>query len=83
MYRREPRHPLSLEDFIVPFGGKLLGNNRWIKLHALIPWDEPEDDYTSQFCRGFGAGPIRSHPDGISEAGRVPLRGVNPEARLP
>jgi hypothetical protein len=55
MYRREPRHQLSFEDFFLPFGGKLSGNNRWIKLHALIPWDELEDDYASQFCRGFGA----------------------------
>lgn len=55
MYRREPRHQLSVEDFFLPFGGKLSGNNRWIKLHALIPWDELEDDYASQFCRGFGA----------------------------
>ena len=55
MYRREPGHQLSFEDFFLPFGGKLSGNNRWIKLHALIPWDEMEHDYASQFCRGFGA----------------------------
>jgi len=55
MYRREPRHQLSFEEFFLPFGGKLSGNNRWIQLHALIPWDELEDDYASQFCRGFGA----------------------------
>jgi IS5 family transposase len=55
MYRREPRHQLSSEDFFLPFGGKLSGNNRWIKLHALIPWDEMEHDYASQFCRVFGA----------------------------
>lgn len=55
MYRREPRHQLSFEDFFLPFGGKLSGDNRWIKLHALIPWDELEDDYAAQFCKGFGA----------------------------
>jgi hypothetical protein len=32
---------------LLPFGGKLYGNNRLIKLHALIPWDELEDDYTA------------------------------------
>ena len=26
-----------------------------IKLAELIPWDELEDDYASQFCKGFGA----------------------------
>ena len=55
MYRREHRHQLSFEDFFLPFGGKLSGDNRWIKLAELIPWDELEDDYASQFCKGFGA----------------------------
>ena len=55
MYRREHRHQLSFEDFYLPFGGKLSGDNRWIKLADLIPWDELEDDYAAQFCKGFGA----------------------------
>ena len=55
MYRREPRHQLSFEDFFLPFGGKLSGDNRWIKLAELIPWDDLEDDHASQFCKGFGA----------------------------
>jgi hypothetical protein len=55
MYRREHRHQLSIEDFFLPFGGKLSGVNRWIKLAELIPWDELEDDDAAQFCRGFGA----------------------------
>ena len=49
MYRREPRHQLSFEDFFLPFGGKLSGDNRWIKLAELIPWDDLEDDYASLF----------------------------------
>jgi IS5 family transposase len=55
MYRREHRHQLSFEDFFLPFGGKLSGDNRWIQLAELIPWDELEDDYAAQFCKGFGA----------------------------
>jgi IS5 family transposase len=55
MYRREHRHQLLFEDFFLPFGGKLSCDNRWIKLAGLIPWDELEDDYASQFCKGFGA----------------------------
>ena len=55
MYRREHRHQLSFKDFFLPFGGQLSGDNRWIKLAELIPWDELEDDYASQFCKGFGA----------------------------
>lgn len=55
MYRRGHRDQLSFEDFFLPFGGKLSGDNRWIKLAELIPWDELEDDYAAQFCKGFGA----------------------------
>jgi IS5 family transposase len=55
MYRREHRHQLSFEDFFLPFGSKLSGDNRWIKLAEIIPWDELEDDYAAQFCKGFGA----------------------------
>jgi hypothetical protein len=55
MYRREHRDQLSFEDFFLPFGGKLSGDNRWIRLAELIPWEELEDDYAAQFCKGFGA----------------------------
>jgi hypothetical protein len=55
MYRREHRHELSFEEFFLPFGVKLCGDNRWIKLADLIPWHELEDDYTAQSCKGFGA----------------------------
>jgi len=46
MYRREHRDQLSFQDFLLPFGGQLSGDNRWIKLTDLIPWDELEDDCT-------------------------------------
>ena len=55
MYRREHRAQLSFKDFFLPFGGQLSADNRWIKLAELIPWDELEDDYAAQFCKGFGA----------------------------
>ena len=55
MYQREHRNQLSFEDFILTFGGKLSGDNRWIKMAELIPWDELEDDYAAQFCKGYGA----------------------------
>ena len=55
MYRRKYRDQLSFKDFLLPFAGTLSGNNRWIKLAGLIPWDELEDDYADQFCKGFGA----------------------------
>jgi IS5 family transposase len=42
MCLREHRHQLSFEDFFLPFGCKLYGDNRWIKLSELITWDELE-----------------------------------------
>jgi hypothetical protein len=44
-----------LKTLFLPFGGKLSGNNRWINLAELIPWDEFEDGYPAQFCKGLGA----------------------------
>jgi hypothetical protein len=55
MYLREHHHQLSLAAFFLPFGGKLSGDNRWIKLAELIPWNELEDYYAAQYCKGFGA----------------------------
>lgn len=55
MYRHEHRDRLSFKDFFLPFGGHLSGDNRWIKLSELIPWEELEVDYAAQFCKGFGA----------------------------
>lgn len=60
MYRREPCHQLAFEDFFLAFGGQLPGDNRWIKLAQLIPWDDLEDDYVSQFCKGIGGPPSDS-----------------------
>jgi len=55
MYRREHRNQLSFQDFFFPFGRKLSGETRWVKLADPIPWDELEDDYAQQFRQGFGA----------------------------
>ena len=52
MYRRKHRDQLSFKDFFLPFGGQLSGENRWIRLAELIPWDELDDDYASQFVPG-------------------------------
>jgi transposase, IS5 family len=36
MHRSDHRDQLSFEDFFLLFGGKLSGDNRWIKLAELI-----------------------------------------------
>ena len=55
MYRHTEKQ-LTFADFQLPFGGKLLSTNRWIRLSQMIPWYEFED----QYCRNLsnsGQGP--------------------------
>lgn len=49
MYRRSCPDQLSFEHFYLPFGGKLSGKNRWVKLAELIPGQSVEADYAEQF----------------------------------
>jgi hypothetical protein len=52
MYKNPPnRFQLKLEflDFPNPFGVKLDGENRWVRLSRLIPWEEFEDPYAELF----------------------------------
>jgi IS5 family transposase len=55
MYRSPVPGQLSFENFYLPFGGKLSGDNRWVKLAALIPWQSVESDYAEQFSSQMGA----------------------------
>jgi hypothetical protein len=55
MYRTQPSPPPSIESFEFPNGGVLSGENRWVKLAALIPWQEYESRYAEQFSEGQGA----------------------------
>lgn len=55
MYRKSPTGQLSFENFYLPFGGKLSGENRWVRLAELIPWEQFESEYAEQFSEGQGA----------------------------
>ena len=44
-----------LENFYLPFGGKLSGENRWVKLAEMIPWESFESEYADQFSQNMGA----------------------------
>lgn len=55
MYRKPPIGQLSFENFYLPFGGKLSGENRWVRLAELIPWEQFESEYAEQFSEGQGA----------------------------
>jgi hypothetical protein len=48
MYRSD-LHQSEFADFHLPFGGKLLASNRWVKLAAMIPWGEVEECYRKSF----------------------------------
>ena len=49
MYQKANRAQLSLEEFFLPFGGRLSAENRWVKLAKLMPWDLVEDLYMESF----------------------------------
>lgn len=60
MYRL-PNGQIKIEDFVLPFDGKLNPENRWVKLSKLIPWDEIEKKYALLFPSDTGteAKPLR------------------------
>lgn len=61
MYRKTEQQ-LALENFHLPFSGKLNPNNRWVVLAHLIPWDTLEAKYAARFTgsrMGAPAKPVR------------------------
>lgn len=55
MYRRRETGQLSIEAFILPFGGKLSSDNRWVKLAQRVPWGLVEQCYAEQMDARQGA----------------------------
>ncbi len=49
MYRAKDRSEDVLFDELLPFGGHLAENNRWLIIKGLIPWGELEREYASNF----------------------------------
>lgn len=49
MYIASNNDQLSIEDFFMPFGGKLLRTNRWVKLASVLPWNYIENIYMQSF----------------------------------
>ena len=49
MYRKADREQITIDNFITPLEGKLLADNRWVKLAKVIPWDGIEDKYAEKF----------------------------------
>ena len=55
MYRHNEKQ-LKFVEFQLPFGGKLLASNRWVRLAHMIPWGEFEESYCSNLSKS-GQGP--------------------------
>ena len=60
MYRKRVSDQLSFKDFYLPFGGKLSGNNRWVVLAELIPWDRIEKLYVKSLANERMGPPAKS-----------------------
>ena len=53
MYRKKDNQ-LTTDDFILPFNGAFLADNRWVIKTNMIPWDEIEDSYADLFPSNTG-----------------------------
>lgn len=60
MYRKTPDNQLAFENFYLPFGGKLNGNNRWVRLAEMIPWELVEEIYAKNFTSSDRGAPAKS-----------------------
>jgi transposase, IS5 family len=55
MYKKAEQLETELENFELPFGGKLAEDNRWVIMAKLIPWSEVEEEYAKKFTILLGA----------------------------
>ncbi len=55
MYRHTQKQNQLEFDFILPFSGQLLSDNRWVKMAEFIPWEDIDSIY-SKSLSGSGMG---------------------------
>ena len=55
MYRKAEQSDLTPENFELSIGTKLSGENRWVIMASLIPWEEFEQEYAKNFSEEMGA----------------------------
>jgi len=60
MYYKQNPDQETIEDFFLPFGGKLRADNRWIKLSKMMPWDKIEEIYNKSMSEDVGRRAIPS-----------------------
>ncbi len=54
MIRYTSERQIPLEGFVLPFGGRLNSENRWVKLGERIPWDDLAQGYYKEMSAGRG-----------------------------
>ena len=54
MYRKGNPHQMKFQNFYLPFGGELCGENRWVILAEKIPWQQIEQNYSVLFNNDEG-----------------------------
>jgi hypothetical protein len=60
MYKKNDKRQKEFEEFILPFGGKLSSDNRWVKKAELIPWEELEPLYEASLAQSDTGAPALS-----------------------
>ncbi len=51
MYKKKARNQEYLFKELMPFGGRLDQENRWLKIREIIPWKELEEKYCEHFSK--------------------------------
>lgn len=87
MIKYTPSNQLSLAGFPTPFGNALSPDNRWVKLAALVPWDELAGVYSRSLSAASGresvdvrmviGAIIVKHRLGLDDRGTVEMIGEN------
>lgn len=88
MYYRTDYDQLTLDEFMLPFGGKLRKDNRWVQMAEIMPWDYIEDVYAQNMSEetgreaysariAFGAIFIKEH-EKLTDVGTVNAIAENP-----
>ena len=88
MYISSDVDQITMEEFFMPFGGKLLKTNRWVKLASMMPWEHIERIYMASFQSERGRPAISSRiafgsifikeNDNLTDEGTVAAIAENP-----
>ena len=54
MYYKDDRDQLGIDEFFLPFGGKLKKDNRWVRTAGVMPWDYIEEVYLESMSQETG-----------------------------